>query len=58
MHIKYTYIRLGGGFRHFLMSTSIPGEMIQFEKLFFSNGLKPPNIYIYVYDIIRYCASL
>ena len=32
---------LGGGFKYFLFS-SLPGEMIQFDK-YFSNGLKPPT---------------
>ena len=31
---------LGGGFKYFLFST-LPGEMIHFDK-YFSNGLKPP----------------
>ena len=32
--------KLGGVFKHVLFS-SLPGEMIQFDK-YFSDGLKPP----------------
>jgi len=32
---------LGGGFKHFIFSTRIPGEMIHFDE-YFSNGLVQP----------------
>ena len=35
-------IQLGGGFKHFLCSPRL-GEMIQFDYILFSNGLKPPT---------------
>ena len=34
---------LGGGFKYFLCSPRIPGEMIQFDEHIFSKGLKPPT---------------
>jgi len=34
----------GAGFKYFIFST-LPGEMIQFDK-YFSNGLKPPTSFI------------
>jgi len=33
---------LGGGFKYFLFSSLLAGEMIQFDE-YFSNGLKPPT---------------
>ena len=49
-------IYLGGGFKYFLSST-LPGEMIQFDQ-HFSNGLKPPTRYINIYIYEIYYAQL
>ena len=35
--------KLGGGFKDFVFSPLLPGEMIQFDEHNFSDGLKPPT---------------